>query len=222
MIYLEKSQPAPECLEKEKAKANGNYRCGNVLEKLKKDFKNKCYICEFKEPSSINVEHHIPHQNNKDLKFNWDNLFWSCYHCNHIKSNKFQNILNCTVKTDNVETDLKYIFEPLPFEIVSIEVLKDEERVRNTRELLLAVYNGNTPQKIIESNNLREKLRDEIIDFRKYLVDYFKDIYSDEDKEYFLIRIKGHLNKASYFTAFKRWIIRKNEQLYKEFGQYLD
>jgi hypothetical protein len=44
MIYQPKSQPAPACLEAEKAKKNGNYNCGDVLDRLKTDFKNKCYI----------------------------------------------------------------------------------------------------------------------------------------------------------------------------------
>ena len=31
MINITKSQPAPECLSKEKEKANGDYKCGEVL-----------------------------------------------------------------------------------------------------------------------------------------------------------------------------------------------
>lgn len=78
MVYLEKSQPAPDCLETEKAKAYGDYKCKNVLERIKTDFKNKCYLCEYKEPVAINVEHFRPHEGDKDLKFDWNNLFWSC------------------------------------------------------------------------------------------------------------------------------------------------
>ena len=37
MVYFEKSNPAPVCLEVEKAKANGDYKCDNVLEKIKTD-----------------------------------------------------------------------------------------------------------------------------------------------------------------------------------------
>ena len=55
-----------------------------------------------------------------------------------------------------------------------------------------------------------------------YLIDYFKYINDSDSKEYFLIKIKGHLNSASNFTAFKRWIIRDNDILLKEFGQYLE
>ena len=62
MIYIEKSQPAPKCLETKKNKTNGDYKCGNVLERIKNDFNNKCYICEYKEPETINIEHFRPHK----------------------------------------------------------------------------------------------------------------------------------------------------------------
>ncbi len=44
MVFFEKSQPAPACLETEKAKANGDYKCDVTLNRIKEDFKNKCYI----------------------------------------------------------------------------------------------------------------------------------------------------------------------------------
>lgn len=222
MVYIEKSQPAPDCLEKEKAKANGDYKCSNVLDVIKNDFKNKCYICEYKEPVAINVEHFVPHEGDKDLKFDWKNLFWSCAHCNNIKLANYTNILNCTNSTHFVSIKLKYLFKPFPYEKVVIEELVNSPEVVQTKELLEAVYNGTTKLKTIEASNLRNKLLEEIKDFQNYLCEYFKDTNSDEDKEFFLIRIRGHLNSASNFTAFKRWIIIENETLYKEFSQYMD
>ena len=41
MLYLPKSQPAPDCLAHEKTKADGDYKCGDVLNRLASDFKNK-------------------------------------------------------------------------------------------------------------------------------------------------------------------------------------
>ncbi len=69
MTYIEKSQPAPKCLETKKNKTNGDYKCGNVLERIKNDFNNKCYICEYKEPETINIEHFRPHKGDIHLKF---------------------------------------------------------------------------------------------------------------------------------------------------------
>jgi hypothetical protein len=223
MVFFEKSQPAPTCLEHEKTKAKGDYKCGDVLPRLKSDFKNKCYICELKKPTNINVEHFIPHKGDKDLKFDWDNLFWSCSHCNNTKLDKYDNILNCTDANHKVEENLRYKFKPFPLEKVEIEPLDNSDKIINTKELLLAVYNGTTtPLKKLESANLRNKLLEEIKLFQQNLIDYFNDTNDANDKAYFLRKIKRHLNTASSFTAFKRWIVRENEGLFNEFKQYLE
>lgn len=219
MVFFEKSMPAPDCLAAEKAKANGNYSCGQVLERIKTDFKNKCYICEYKEPESINIEHFRPHQGDKDLKFSWNNLFFACAHCNNIKLANYNNILDCTKAEDNVDTDLKYIFKPFPFEKVKIESLNDNDEVNTTRNLLMAVYNGTTKLKKLESANLRNTLLEDIMKFQKLLKDYFEISEDDnEGREYFKIKIRNEIGKSSNFTAFKRWIIWDNEKLNEEFG----
>ncbi|WP_299135224.1 HNH endonuclease [uncultured Tenacibaculum sp.] len=222
MVYFEKTQPGPNCLEVEKLKVNGDYKCENVLELIKDDFKNKCYICEYKEPVTINVEHFRPHEGNNELKYSWDNLFWSCSHCNNTKLAKYGNILNCTDINDEVEKKLKYIFKPFPFEKVEIVELDNSVETIQTKNLLLEVYNGTTKLKTIESSNLRNKLLNEIMNFQELLCDYFSDTNTLEDKEYYLIKIKGHLNRGSNFTAFKRGIILDNEVLKLKFKEYFN
>lgn len=221
MVYFEKSQPAPDCLEIEKAKANGDYKCVNVLELIKKDFKNKCYICEFKEPISINVEHFKPHKGDKNLKFDWDNLFWSCSHCNNIKLGNYGNILNCTDTTHNVDRKLRYYMNPFPCEKVVIEAKEATIEVIETKELLDSVYNGTTKLKTIESANLRNQLLKEIQNFQYWLCEYYK-ANTEDIKNFSRLKIIEHLCRASNFTAFKRWIILDNETLRNEFEQYFD
>ena len=82
--------PAPKSLFTEKTKANGSYEKTDVVEQLRKDFHNKCYICEIDNLQDPQVEHLRPHFNgkNKDLKFDWNNLFWSCGHCNGVKNQR--------------------------------------------------------------------------------------------------------------------------------------
>jgi uncharacterized protein (TIGR02646 family) len=116
MVYFEKSQPAPACLVLEKGKANGDYKTPETLRRLENDFKNKCYICESKAPHTINVEHFNPHQGNQDLKFDWNNLFWACGHCNNTKLATHNNLLNCTDINDNVEEAIHYYINPFPKE----------------------------------------------------------------------------------------------------------
>ena len=67
MVYFQKSQPAPNI--------SRNYNTPEVLQRLKQDFKNKCYICEQKEATNINIEHFIAHQGDDSLKYDWNNLF---------------------------------------------------------------------------------------------------------------------------------------------------
>ncbi len=220
MLYFEKSQPTPECLAIEKQKTNGDYKCGGVLSRLKEDFKNKCYICEKLEPSSINVEHFIPHKGNLDLKFSWKNLFWSCSHCNNTKLANFDNILDCTNVTDRVEDRLKYSLKPFPREKIVIEALDDKEPTHMTKALVEKVFNGETKLKTIESANIREEILKEILEFQTYLFEYFDSTYDEEDKKFILRKIKSHLNQSSNFTSFKRWIIRENKELFNEFGKY--
>lgn len=222
MVYFEKSQPAPTCLETEKAKASGDYKCGDVLQRLSTDFKKKCYICERKDPSSVNVEHFVPHKGNKDLKFDWNNLFWACGHCNNIKLDKHTNLLNCTLEEDDLENKIKLSLKPFPKENVQITILDNSQQTINTKELLLAVYNGTTKQKQLESAGLRDSILKEICTFQEVLICYFDDTNTPEDTANDLRKIRQHLSRASSYTAFKRWIIKDNENLRREFEQYFD
>lgn len=219
MVYFEKSKLIPVSLAVEKLKKNGSYNKQDVLDAIKEDFKNKCYICEWKKPISINVEHFIPHKGNKDLKFDWDNLFLACYHCNNTKLGGFTNLLNCTIEADNVDKKIKYSIDTFPTGDVIIEAVEKSPKVIETVSLLEAIYNGTTPQKKMESENLRDAIREEIDLFRLSLVNFYKTgiphlkiIYERE--------IMEHLNKNSNFTAFKKWIIYSRPKLKSDFEKY--
>jgi uncharacterized protein (TIGR02646 family) len=225
LLFFEKSQPAPECLAREKVKKNGDYSCGDVLSRLKADFQNKCYICE-SQPTSINVEHFKPKKDYPELRCDWNNLFYSCVHCNTTKGTAYTDILDCTNLADRVEEKLQYWVEPYPGAHVEITVLEDDSKTELTRALILAVFNGSNELKILtdhkqqEAYNLRKQLLDEIRDFQNYLFEYFEPTSDDEEKAYLRRKIKAHLHQASLFTSFKRWIIRGNDRLKQEFGDY--
>jgi hypothetical protein len=223
MIYLPKSQPAPACLEAEKMKAKGDHNCGDVLATLRKDFKDKCYICEEKYITSINTEHFIPHRGNKDLQFSWDNLFFSCYYCNNIKGHDkvFDDILNCTNETDGVDTKIKYQIDSFPKPKAIITAEENNQRVYNTVTLLNRIYNGNTPLKVIGAENLKAKITSEIAYFQGLLTDYFSSKTDEEENKKIKNDVIDHLSPSSHFTAFKRWVIRENNKYYSEFRDYL-
>lgn len=220
MIYFPKSEPIPLCLPIEKEKANGNYKCGDVLIRLQADFYDKCYICESKGLTSINVEHFQSHQGNKDLKFDWYNLFYVCGHCNNIKLHLYDYILNCTDPNDLVDEWIRYEIRPsFPNEKVKLTVLRNDQRVRNTVELLEKVYNGHTMTKTLEAANIRQNLIEEIQDFYNSIEIYQTKNFADGDKEIFRRHIQSRLSADTPFTAFKKWIIRDNPVLQEDFGK---
>lgn len=90
MVRVERTFPAPISLEIEKQKKSGSYSEPDVVEQLKKDFHNKCYICELADLQDPQIEHLLPHKNGEypERKFDWNNLFWACGHCNGVKNQK--------------------------------------------------------------------------------------------------------------------------------------
>jgi len=219
MVYFEKSKTPPPSLLIEKNKKSGTYRTQEIIEQIDKDFHSKCYICEQKNPTTINVEHFIPHRGNKDLMFDWSNLFYVCGHCNNVKlaQKEFDEILNCTLKNDQVDCAIAYKFNPFPKEKPNFEVLIQSQKTHNTKELLDRVFNGeHTTLKALEGANLRDLLLKSIKEFQELLIDYYN--YGKDAT--LLLKIKQHLNNSIEFTAFKRYIIRNNETLKNEFEQY--
>ena len=65
-----------------------DYRSGIVFQMLVEDCHDKCYICEDSVHTAPNVEHRIPHNGDIALKYDWNNLFLACSHCNNTKLNK--------------------------------------------------------------------------------------------------------------------------------------
>ncbi|MCD8290948.1 MAG: HNH endonuclease [Prevotella sp.] len=222
MVFFEKSEPAPSSLSSMKS-----YRESDVVERLCADFKNKCYLCETKGPNSINVEHFRPHRGDKTLKYAWENLFYSCSHCNNTKAmlerdETFCNegILNCTCRADCVDTWISYRVETFPRYIVKlanerITNGKDSSRIDNTIRLLDAIYNStDTPIKKREAENLKHHLISEIerfLDLIKACKDSDESNLSEKIKQ-----VKKELDNDSAFTAFKRWIVRDDADLLQQ------
>ncbi len=220
MVFFEKSQPAPKSLAK-----GLSYNEEDVVERLCQDFKNKCYICEAKALTSINVEHLRPHEGNARLKYNWENLYFSCSHCNNTKAalernTDFKNvgILDCTCKNDCVDKCISYrvttLYDPMRVEIKNegLPEFADDDRVENTIKLLDAVYNGyNTKTKMIEAMNLKKQIVKELVEFCM-LIEKFRQS-EGVCRSILKRKIFGALKNDSAFTAFKLWIVRDDQKL---------
>lgn len=234
MVYFNKTYPEPTSLSVENKKGlRGDYKKADVTDQLKKDFHDKCYICESKHITAINVEHFEPHEKKDMIKrFNWSNLFWSCSHCNGIKSNIYKNLLNCTVKEDKVDERIKYdtnFKASSPKDKVVIEAISNDTQTLITVELLQLVYKGDstvgTPKNVTDlrehqAGALRQKLFDELLKFKNHIDAYY--VTDDEDtKQDRLSAIIRDLSNHSKFTAFKRYIVRNDPDYLSEFGKYI-
>lgn len=215
----EKAKKAIDSLKTEKAK-NGSYNIPEVNAALREMFHGKCYICENRQITSYQIDHLIPYRGDVDLKYDWNNLFLACAHCNNTKLDKFDHIIDCT--KEDVEkliafrrkgyfgTDEKLIFD----------MLDSGTETQNTVELLQEVYYGSTPQKKMEATILRRTLRKDLSEFKEYVREYKEA--EDEEKEDLKCLLQQHLSDSSSFAAFKRWLIRDNKEVYPELLVYID
>ena len=215
----DKAQRAIESLEEAKIKKS-SYNTPEVNAALREMFHGKCYICESKDITSYQIEHLYSYHKELNLKYDWNNLFLSCAHCNNTKLDKYEPIIDCT--KENVEEFIAFrkngyfgTDEELVFEI-----LDSREVTKNTQKLLREVYYGSTPQKKMEAKILRRILRKEISLFKEYVREYQEA--EDEEKEDLKYLLKQQLGDASPFAAFKRWLIRDNEEAFPELSDYIN
>ena len=208
-----KAEAAKQALQNAQ-KTDSGYNIEIVNQALEELFYGKCYICENKEVTSYQIEHLIPYKGDLELKYEWNNLFWSCGHCNNTKLGAFDPIIDCTV--ENV--DELIAFRKVGYfgtdERLEFTALDNDKKIENTVNLLEAVYYGTTPQKRIEAKIIRRKLRKELSVFKEYVREYQEA--EGEEKEDLLYQIKKELKASSSFTAFKRWLIKDNKEHYPE------
>lgn len=206
----------------EKAKAGGrNVNTPEVVRALNTLFHGKCYICEDKTSTTYEVEHFAPHGGKRELKYAWDNLFWSCGHCNNTKGPRYWPLLDCT--KEDVDEEISFVKEGYfgTEERLVFTPLDEREQTENTVKLLRDVYYGTTPQKKLEANILRKKVREELTRFISYVRNYY-DEQNPSLKEDLESLLRMELSAGSPFAAFKRWMIKGNKDRYPEVYKMLE
>jgi hypothetical protein len=161
----------------------------------------------------VNVEHRVPHKGDLGLKYDWNNLFLSCTHCNNTKLGKYDDIIDPT--STDPEDCMRFTMDGLR-KNVTITKIDGGEDVDITIGLLDCVYNGTTDMKRFEANVLRGKIRDELARFRAQI-----KLYNSEPTEELRAYINGQIAKASLFAAFKRSIVRGAPVLENDFSEAL-
>lgn len=223
MVKIERKESpeakaAIDSLKREKNKKSGTYNTEEVNKALGLMFAHKCYLCEQKNLSDMQIEHFVPHRKNRELMFAWENLFLSCDHCNNIKNDKFTPILDCTkVAIDEkiVFRRHKELFKADKFEIVPLD---DSNETQNTVSLLKEVYYGSTAQKIEEAKIIRKRVSDELNEFERCMTEY--NLADGEDKKDLECSIMMKLKWNSPFAAFKRWMVWDAKEEFPELVKY--
>ena len=87
------------------------YRKKDVRDQLKKMYSSLCCYCESKTETTGfgQIEHRLPKKHFPEKTYDWNNLHWSCFRCNHTKGDFFDNsdpVLDST--KDNILQHLKY------------------------------------------------------------------------------------------------------------------
>lgn len=216
MFNVTRTYPAPDSIVK------GQYNKEDVLSALRPIFHDKCYLCERDEIQDVEVEHFIPHENVPTLKYNWENLNYSCSRCNSIKSNTHIDLLDCTNSATDVGSLISCKMPSAPSEKVNIEATSTQptQNVINTVILLDECFNlENTALRGISRETLLEQMWDHYTDLlaARRLLRIKKTAKSDKQRAEQIIA--EMLNIKHPFSIFWRYYYLGDGFLMKEYPQ---
>ncbi len=208
MFNVTRRETAPESLNRR------SWRGHDVAEALRKDFLDKCYLCESKEPTCFNVEHFYAHKGDEDKKYEWTNLYFCCSRCNNFKGAKY-NVLDCTNPRLDVCRLIRHVPPTTPYsQTLIVEPMNNDPLVVETADLLRKIYNQNdTGNQAVSSAYLRRKVH---IKYYKLLecINRFGDNESLPcERDNALEQIKNMMGREQEFSAFLRWTVIDSPEL---------
>ncbi len=203
MVKIERRKEAPVSLAIEKAKGSEKYQERDVTDALYEDFHDKCYICGIKEQDKV-VEHRIPHHKDRNLMFDWNNLFLSCEHCNSVKKKgKYDaGIIDCCV--DDPEERLVFHVSEDNLSVKAIN--KNDMQAVLTATLMNEVFTQeNSGHRTYNCKRRREGLLMQMSLLYKAIEKYKMNPKSKAAER----TLTALLNKESAFAEFKRCYYRE-------------
>lgn len=217
MVKIERNPTPPPSLAIEKQKVNGVYNKADVIQQLKEDSHDKCYICELGGLSDPEVEHLRPHHGRKiaDRVFDWNNLFYVCPHCNNLKKEaKYdEKIIDCCV--DDPEEMLEQSYENGH---VNVHSIVNEERADMTAELIQACFEK-------RNTGIREAACqyriDRLAEVMNVLYKTLEKHKEHPESERYIRSLRATLSRKSNFAAFKRNYVRKHITDYPDLKEFL-
>lgn len=214
MVKIERTAPPPPSLAIEKARGTTNYRGEDVIRQLNKDFHGKCYLCEIGELQSIQVEHLKPHHNgrNRDRMFDWNNLFYSCPHCNSMKNSPQyeDSIIDCC----QVEPE-KLLKQELAAGHVKVEAL--DESAQKTAQLITECFEKkNTGIRTFECQTRINALQAAMTILYRNL-----KAHKNRPTKKTFRTLRGMLDRSYKFAGFTRTYVRQNIADYPDLAPFV-
>jgi uncharacterized protein (TIGR02646 family) len=196
MFNIIRPQPGPDCSK--------DYHREEVIRSLQKMFYGKCYLCE-DEVSDPVVEHFIPHEGDRKLEYNWNNLYYSCHRCNNIKGTE-KNLLDCCDLSTDVSKAIKCLCPSIPEHNVIVEAQNTSLETQNTAKLLNKCYNeDNTGIRAISREALHEKLFNHYFDFIRYRRVIKNKDSASKEKDNAKKHLENMMDVSYPFSIFWRW-----------------
>ncbi|MFR1832874.1 MAG: HNH endonuclease [Lachnospiraceae bacterium] len=217
MVKIERNPVPPPSLAIEVEKAKGVYNKPDVIQRLKEDSNDKCYICELKGLSDPEVEHLRPHHGRKipGRVFDWNNLFYACPHCNNIKKEtKYDDkIIDCCVEDPEIMIEQCYENGH-----VKVHNIVADECAAMTAELIQDCFEKrNTGIREAACQYRIDRLAEEMNVLYKTLEKHKRN----PELQHYKRSLKAALSRTSIFAAFKRNYVRKHIGDYPALEEFL-
>lgn len=214
MVKIKRTATPPPSLAKESGTC---YRENDVITQLRKDFNDKCYLCERDEIQSPEVEHLQPHGGDPALKYKWENLFLSCAHCNSVKNNSQYDgmILDCCV--NDPESVLNHTFINGRVSVHPLDPANNDNKVTMTAQLLTECFEKtSTGIRSVECEVLKKSLTRTMNILYRALGQY-KVTPSQEN----LDLLEGMLSCTYKFAGFTRAYVRAHLSEYPALAPFV-
>ena len=196
----------------------------DVLHALREVFHDKCYICETKDPLSLNVEHFDAHMNDIDKMYDWNNLFLACARCNNFKRHLYNNLINCTDSNTDALKLIRHAPPVTPFaKTLTIEPTNDAPSTIETASLIRKIFtDDNTGNKDITGTYLRKRVYKRYAQLLGHINTYIDEDSLDSEKEDAILRIENLMKKNQEYSAFLRWAILDSPELFEVVKHSMD
>lgn len=204
MIRVRKSETPAEL-------AQSGYTCDAVKRALVLDGDQKCFICERRRDTDLQVEHLQSRINFPERENDWDNLYIACDYCNKRKSSSHDDMLHPD------QCDVEELIDhrvDLMSEVALFSSAQPTADVQSTIRLLSKVYNGarlkGKPRHVLEQL-FWDYFKKEYVYFLKVVNAYLAGKPGAE------VDVRELLDVKEEFLAFKYHVIRTNPVLMQTF-----